>query len=54
MTKKRFIIQFSLGLILAITAALLMVFDVLALPARITILLVGISLIATSNFKLLK
>ena len=40
-------VLFVLGILLAITSAILMILDVLPLPARITILIVGILLIAT-------
>jgi hypothetical protein len=48
------IIQFIVGIVLALTSAVLMFFGVLPLPARITIGIIGIGLIATSKFKLLK
>ena len=48
------LIQFVTGIILALTGAVLMFFGVLQLSLRITILIIGIALIATSNFKLLK
>lgn len=38
---------FVLGISLALISAILMILDVLPLPARITILIVGILLIAT-------
>ncbi len=40
---------FILGILLGLISAILMILDVLPLPARITILLVGIALIATSG-----
>ena len=42
-------ILFILGILLALASAILMIFDILPLPARITILIVGIALIATSG-----
>ncbi|MFA5714581.1 MAG: hypothetical protein WC998_02430 [Candidatus Paceibacterota bacterium] len=48
------LIQFIAGIILALTGTILMIFDILPLPARITIGIVGLGLIATSNFRLLK
>jgi hypothetical protein len=47
-------IQFIVGIILALTSAVLMFFGILPLPARITIGIIGIGLIATSKFRLLK
>ena len=46
--KKLFTILFGLGILLALTAAFLMFLGILPIPARIVILIVGISLIATS------
>lgn len=46
--KQGFLLRFVPGIVLALIAAFLMVFDVLPLPARITILIIGIALIATS------
>ena len=54
MDKKISKIQFSLGIVLALTGAILMFLGVLPVPARITIGIVGIALIATSKFGLLK
>lgn len=48
------LIQFIAGIILALTGAVLMIFDILPLSARITIGIIGIGLIAISNFRLLK
>ena len=48
------LIQFIAGIILALTGAILMIFDILPLSARITIGIVGLGLIATSKFRLLK
>jgi len=48
------LIQFIVGIILAITGAILMFFGILPTSARITIGIVGIALIATSKFRLLK
>ena len=52
--KKLAIIQFTAGIILALTGGILMFLGVLPLSARITIGIIGIALIATSNFRLLK
>jgi hypothetical protein len=43
-----------IGIIIALLAAFFMIFDILPLPARITILIVGIALIGASSFNLLK
>jgi hypothetical protein len=48
------LIQFIAGIILALIGAVLMVLDIIPLPARITIGIIGIGLIATSKFRLLK
>ncbi|MFA5992859.1 MAG: hypothetical protein WC796_04085 [Candidatus Pacearchaeota archaeon] len=48
------IIQFIVGIVLALTSVVLMFFGVFPLPARITIGIIGIGLIATSKFRLLK
>ncbi len=48
------LIQFIVGIILALTSGVFMFFGILPLPARITIGIVGIGLIATSKFRLLK
>ncbi len=45
--------RFILGLLLAIIGAILMYFGILPISARITIGIVGIALIATSNYRLL-
>jgi uncharacterized MnhB-related membrane protein len=54
MKSKLNIFLYIVGIILALTAAFFMIFDILPLPARITISIVGIALIAMSPFKLLK
>jgi len=54
MDKKISKIQFIIGIVFALTSAILMFLDVLPLSARITIGIVGIALIATSRFRLLK
>lgn len=48
------LVMFIAGIVLALTGAVLMFLDTLPLPARITIGIIGIGLIATSKFKLLK
>ena len=48
------LIQFIVGIILALTWGILMFLEILPIFARITIGIVGITLIATSKFKLLK
>ena len=48
------LIQFIAGIILALTGAILMFFGILPVSARITIGIVGLALIATSKFRLLK
>jgi len=48
------LIQFIVGIILALTWAILMFLGILPISTRITIGIVGIILIATSKFKLLK
>jgi|MTBAKMStandDraft_1061839.scaffolds.fasta_scaffold09925_2 tetrahydromethanopterin S-methyltransferase subunit D len=45
-------IQFIIGLILALTGAALMFFDLLSMGTRITIGIVGLLLIATSRRKM--
>ena len=45
--------QFAIGLILAIGAALLMIFDILPVGARIILGVMGIALIVTSGFRFL-
>ncbi|GET23229.1 hypothetical protein [Prolixibacter denitrificans] len=45
-------IQFYLGIVLALTGAAMMFFDLLPTGARITIGIVGLALIATSRRKL--
>ena len=52
--KKLTIIQFTAGIILALTGAILMFLGVLPLATRITIGIIGLVLIGTSNFRLLK
>jgi len=47
--KQGFRLKSVLGIVLAVIAAFLVFFDVLPLPAIITILIVGIALIATSS-----
>jgi uncharacterized membrane protein YccC len=54
MNKKQNIIQFIVGLFLALTGAVLMFLGILPLSARIIIGIVGIALIATSNIRVLK
>jgi len=46
--KRGYLLRFAPGVVLCLIAVFLMVFDVLPLPVRITILIVGIALIATS------
>lgn len=46
--KQGFRLRSVLGIVLAVIAAFLIIFDVLPLPAIITILIIGIVLIATS------
>jgi len=48
------LVQFIVGIILALTWGILMFLGILPISARITIGIVGILLIATSKFKLLK
>lgn len=48
------LIMFIAGIILALTGAGLMFLNLLPLPTRITIGIIGISLIATSKIRLLK
>ena len=48
------LVQFIAGIILALTWGILMFLGILPISARITIGIVGITLIATSKFKLLK
>jgi glucan phosphoethanolaminetransferase (alkaline phosphatase superfamily) len=48
------LIPFTIGILLALTSAVLMFLGILPLPARITIGIIGIALIATSKFRLLK
>ncbi|MFH1284905.1 MAG: hypothetical protein ABIH78_04975 [Candidatus Peregrinibacteria bacterium] len=48
------LIQFIVGLILALTGGFLMFFGILPTSARITIGIIGIGLIATSNVRLFK
>jgi len=47
-------IQFFIGLILALIGALFMFLGIWPLSARITLGIVGIALIATSKFRLMK
>ena len=55
MSKKTLnLIQFIAGIILALTGATLMFFEIFPTSVRITILTVGLALIATSKFRLLK
>ncbi len=54
MKSKLNIFLYVIGIILALIAAFFMIFDILTLSARITMVIVGIALIATSPFKLLK
>ena len=46
--KQGFRLRSVLGIVLAVIAAFLIIFDVLPLPAIITILIIGIVLITTS------
>jgi len=46
--KQGFLVRFVLGISLAPIAAFLMLFGVLPLPARITILVIGIALVGTA------
>ena len=46
--------QFIIGIILALSSAVLMFLGVLPVAARITIGIVGLGLIATSGFRILK
>jgi hypothetical protein len=48
------LIQFIVGIILALTSGALMFFGILPVSARITIGIVGLALIATSKVRLLK
>jgi len=48
------LIQFIAGIVIALTGAILMFLGILPLSARITIGIVGLALIATSKFRLLK
>jgi len=48
------LIQFIVGIVLALTGAVLMFFDIFHLSTRIIIGVIGIILIATSKFRLLK
>jgi hypothetical protein len=48
------IIQFIVGIVLALTGAVLMFLEILPISARITIGILGLGLIATSKFRLLK
>ena len=46
--KQGFLLRFVPGVVLCLLEVFLTVFDVLALPARITMLIIGIALVATS------
>lgn len=46
--KQGFLVRFVLGISLALISAFLMFFDVSPLPARITILIIGIALVGTA------
>ena len=48
------LVQFIIGFILALTGAVMMFYGILPLSARITIGIVGLALIATSRYKILK
>ncbi|NIQ04388.1 MAG: hypothetical protein GWO20_01245 [Candidatus Korarchaeota archaeon] len=48
------LIQFIVGIVLALIGASLMFFGILPVAARILVGIVGIALIATSSFRLLK
>ena len=52
--KKTNKIQFSAGLILVLLGAFFMIFDIFSLSERIIISILGLGLIATSKFRLLK
>ena len=55
MNKKRLnLIQFIAGIVLALTGGILMFLRILPISARIIMGIVGILLIATSKFRLLK
>ena len=47
------LIQFIVGIVLALTGGILMFLGILPISARITIGIVGLILIATSKYKLL-
>ena len=47
--KQLFMALLILGILFALTSATMMFFDIAPLPLRITILIVGITLIATSS-----
>ena len=47
--KQIFLVLFIVGILLALTSAILMVFGIAPLPLRITILIVGIGLMARSS-----
>lgn len=47
--KQGFLLRFAPGVVLCLIAAFLMFLGILPLPARITILIIGIALIATST-----
>ncbi len=48
------VIQFTIGFALALTSGVLMFLGVLPTSARVTIGIIGLLLIATSKFRLLK
>ena len=48
------LIQFIIGIVLALAGGILMFLGILPLSARITIGIIGIALIAKSKFRLLK
>ena len=48
------LIQFIVGIILALIGAILMFLGIIPLSARITIGIIGLGLIATSKYRLLK
>lgn len=54
MKRKISLTLFIIGIILCLTAAAFMFFGILPLSLRIAILIIGIGLIASSNFNLLK
>jgi hypothetical protein len=48
------LVQFIVGIIFALSGAVMMFFDILPLPVRITVGIIGIALIATSKVRLMK